>query len=153
MRPGSPEDYSVGPGDERDSSVSSVMIAGREEHDEQPSHEDRGSQTDRERNRQLLSEGDENETHDTDTDTGTDRHDGSPRVLRSHRSGAPPGSGARGRLDRCPRKETGHDDAGFVQEIERDEDDHHVEGIGGRRYHRGENHENENGVFAPGSHF
>src|SRR5215210_1193458 len=41
-------------------------------------------------------------------------------------------------LDRCPREETGHDDAGLVQEIEGHEDDHHVKVIGRRGDHRGE---------------
>src|SRR5829696_4693213 len=45
MRPGSPEDSSAISGDERSRSVSSLVIAGREEHDEQSSHEDRGPQT------------------------------------------------------------------------------------------------------------
>src|SRR5215213_6102777 len=59
----------------------------------------------------------------------------SPCALRSHKSGATAGSGARGRLDRFPRKETGHDNTGLIEQVEGNEDDHHIERIGRRRNH------------------
>src|SRR5215203_6894587 len=86
MRPGSPDHSSAIKRDDRGRSVSSLAVARREKHDEQPSHEDHNPQTDREGDRQLLPERDERETHDTDADAGTDRHGWSPRALLSVRT-------------------------------------------------------------------
>src|SRR5215213_7786892 len=78
MRPGSPDHFSATSGGDRYFSASSSVVEGREEHDQQASHQGRGPQADREGDREMLPERDEGKAHGTDADAGDDRHDRSP---------------------------------------------------------------------------
>src|SRR5215216_962786 len=49
-------------------------------------------------------------------------------------------------------EEPGDEDARLVEEVQRNEDDGHIERIGRRRNHRGQDEKDQDGVFAEGAH-